>query len=228
MTSSDSTQAQILLVYFQWYQRISRSLRGSYYHLWDALIQIRSCHLKRVALYHYRVVLFREDVMEFLYGESLVDKKWWCRYSNTFYLREQISDTSELHLMIDKVHLRREKVEIDIQYAIRARSVVDIFFDLPRIFYAYHTPDKARVERRTDIVPDITGVIRILPCIVSLCYRFFSIEGIGIWPEIWVLIDMDELTSWCDDSIAHHFEPEVEGMIMIIEDGNLLLSWWAA
>lgn len=166
--------------------------------------------------------------MEFLYGESLVDKKWWCRYSNTFYLREQISDTSELHLTIDEVHLRWEKVEIDIQYTIRVRSVVDIFLDFPGIFYAYHAPDKTRVERRTDIVPDITRVIGVLPCIVSLCYRFLFIERIDIVPEIRVLIDMDELTSWWYDALAHRFEPEVEGMIMIIEDGNLLLSWWAA
>jgi hypothetical protein len=38
---------------------------------------------------------------------------------------------------------------------------------------------------------------------------------------------MDELGSWRNNSLSHRLEPEVESMIMIIEDGDMLVCWFA-
>lgn len=44
---------------------------------------------------------------------------------------------------------------------------------------------------------------------------------IVIVPEIGVFIDMDELESWLYQSLSHCINPEVEGMIVIVEDEYL-------
>jgi hypothetical protein len=41
-----------------------------------------------------------------------------------------------------------------------------------------------------------------------------------IFPEVRVFVYMDQLETWLNYSISHRFEPEIECMVMVIEDRN--------
>ncbi len=87
--------------------------------------------------HHMVALFFLEDLMEFLYCEALVYKIWRCRYSNTLYFRKQIPDAEYFLLFIDEAHLRGEEVEIEIKYAVRTGSIVDICIEFMIILYPY-------------------------------------------------------------------------------------------
>ncbi len=119
--------------------------------------------MRNVLLMYFLPWISEEDLMEFLYRESLVYKIWRCRYSNTLYFRKQIPDASYFFLFIDEAHLRGEEVEIEIEDTISTWSIVHICIEFIIIFYAYDFSYQAICYRRSYIVSDIALVVRESP-----------------------------------------------------------------
>jgi hypothetical protein len=152
----------------------------------------------------------------------LVDKIRRCRYSNTFYLFHQVSDTSELLLFGDEVHLRSEYIEIEVQDAFLGGSVVYISVKLMLVLYADHLSYESTLECWLDIVPDVAGEIGEAPCVGLVPESLIEIENMLIRPEIGVFVYMDERIWMSYFSYSYCLEPEVECVVMVVED----CYWW--
>ena len=159
---------------------------------------------------------FFEYVSEFPYCKILIDKKWTCRYGDALHLWDEVSYERDLLLFIDEVHLGSEEIEIKVQYTIWVRVVRHIFiylvFILDTTNFLYNPISKTWLY----IVSDIAGEIRKFPYFLEVSRG----DGIFIFPEVRVLVDMDELGSGVYITTSKRFIPEVEGMIVIVEDGN--------
>jgi hypothetical protein len=94
--------------------------------------------------------------------------------------------------------------------------------DLVLILYSDHLSDESSISSRYDIVPNIAGEIGEFPGISFILYSSIEIECIIIFPEIGVLIDMDEFESIFYDTFSDRIDPEEESMVMVIKDNN----WW--
>jgi hypothetical protein len=66
------------------------------------------------------------------------------------------------------------------------------------------------------IVSDIAGEIRKFPYFLEVSRG----DGMLVFPEVRVLVDMNELGSGVYITTSKRLIPEVEGMIVIVEDGN--------
>ena len=159
---------------------------------------------------------FFEYFFEFLYRKILIDKKWTCRYGDALHLRDEVSYERDLLLFIDKVHLGSEEIEIKVQYTIWVRVIRHIFIYLVFILdtsnFLYNSISKSWLY----IVSDIAGEIRKFPYFLEVSRG----DGIFIFPEVRVLVDMNELGSGVYITTSKRLIPEVEGMIVIVEDGN--------
>ena len=162
---------------------------------------------------------FFEYVSEFPYRKILIDKKWTCRYGDALHLRDEVSYEGDLLLFIDEVHLGSEEIEIKVQYTIWVRVVRHIFIYLVFILdtsnFLYNSISKSWLY----IVSDIAGEIRKFPYFLEVSRG----DGIFIFPEVRVLVDMNELGSELYVSPSNCLIPEIESVVMIVEDGN---SWF--
>lgn len=78
-----------------------------------------------------------------------------------------------------------------------------------------------------NIIPNITGEIHKIPSILGIFDGLIEIELMFIIPEIRVFIDMEQLKSFANDSFFHRFNPEIEGMIMVVENDNFWKSYFS-
>lgn len=120
------------------------------------------------------------------------------------------------------IELWREDIEIEIQHTVLTRDISHVLIYLVLVLYADHGSDESRLDRWDYIVPDITRQIRKVPSILLILDGFREIERMCIIPEVGVLIDMYQFESWLYASLSHCVTPEVERMVVVIEDSD----WW--
>lgn len=162
---------------------------------------------------------FFEYFSEFLYRKILIDKKWTCRYGDTLHLRDEASYEGDLLLFVDEAHLRSEEVEIEIEYAILTWDISAILIHLVFILYTRNLLYYPISESRLYIVSDIAGEIRKFP----YCFEFSRGDSMLIFPEIRVFVDVDEFSSELYITTSKRLIPEIEGVIVIVEDSD---SWF--
>ena len=162
--------------------------------------------------------LFLEYFFEHLECFSLFYKVRRCSNGNIFYFLNQVSDDLYFFIFWNMIEFGCKYIEINIENAIRIRNMVHIFINLVFILYANHILYESTLEGWLDIVSNITRKIRKIPSIFKICNRLISIKFIFIFPEIGMLIDMNELKMRIKNSSLYCFAPEIEGMIVIIKN----------
>lgn len=115
------------------------------------------------------------------------------------------------------VQIRREKVQIQIENAIFARRIIEIFVQLKFIFNANHFSNNACTYRWHDIIADITRKIGKIPCVFKI-FHLLGIKNIFIFPQIRVFVDVDEFKIWFQNPSLNGFTPEKKCVIVIIKN----------